>query len=98
VREHARKRFGDNCLSAQLLEARAEIEALVQEALKNKKMGTRKSGAGILQHDSEAVLRGKDVLAEARRPIKKAKEVPPIDLPSGLNDDLPDFPLPKEGG
>lgn len=96
VREHARKRFGDNCLSAQLLEARAEIEALVQEALKNKKMGTRKSGAGFLQHNSEAVLRGRDALTEARRPIKKSKEIPPSDLPSGLDDDLPTFTRPKQ--
>lgn len=94
VREHARKRFGDNCLSAQLLESRAEIEALVQQALKNKKMGYRKTGAGILQHDSESILRGQDALAEARRPLRKAKETPPTELPPGLDDDLPAFPQP----
>ena len=92
VREHARKRFGEHCLSAQLLEARAEIEALVQQALKNKKMGFRKKGAAILQHDSEALLRGEDALADARRPIRKAKELPPSELPHGLDDDLPEFP------
>ena len=92
VREHARTRFGEHCLSAQLLEARAEIEALVQQALKNKKMGFRKKGAAILQHDSEALLRGEDALADARRPIRKAKELPPSELPHGLDDDLPEFP------
>lgn len=94
VREHARKHFGENCLSAQLLEARAEIEALVKQALTSKKMGNRKIGAGILQHDSEAVLHGKDALAEARRPLRKAKETPPTELPPGLDDDLPAFPQP----
>jgi putative transposase len=98
VREHARKRFGDHCLSAQLLEARAEIEALVQQALTNKKMGYRKMGAGFLQHDSETVLRGKDALAKARRPMRKAKELPPSELPPGLDDDLPEFPRPEQEG
>lgn len=96
VREHARKRFGDHCLSAQLLEARAEIEGLIQDALKNKKMGYRKTGAKYLMHDSESILRGGDPLAEARRPIKQAKESPPSDLPSGLDDDLPDFSEPGQ--
>lgn len=93
VREHARKRFGDHCLSPQLLEARSEIEALVQQALKDKRMGSRKAGANVLMHDSEAVLKGLDPLAEARRPLKRDKEAPPSDLPSGLDDDLPDFGL-----
>jgi putative transposase len=77
VREHARKRFGDHCLSPQLLEARAEIEALVQQALRDKKMGYRKTGAGFLLHDSEAVLHGKDPLVEARRPLQRDKAAPP---------------------
>lgn len=98
VREHARKRFGDHCHSAQLLEARAEIEALVQQALKDKKMGNRKTGAGNLQMDSEAVLKGKDALKKARRPIRKAKELPPSELPPGLDDDLPKFPRPGQEG
>lgn len=98
VQEHARKRFGDHCHSAQLLEARAEIEALVQKALKDKKMGNRKTGAGNLQMDSEAVLKGKDALKKARRPIRKAKELPPSELPPGLDDDLPKFPRPGQEG
>lgn len=91
VREQARKRYGDHCLAPQLLEARAEIEAIVQQALKDKKMGTRKSGARVVMHDSESVLRGTDPLADARRPLKRSKEARPPELPSGLDDDLPDF-------
>lgn len=91
VRENARKRFGDNCANPQLLQARMEIEAIIQEAIKAKKMGHRKVGAGYLMHDSEAVLSGKDPLAEARKPLKLVKEVVPLALPSGLDDDLPDF-------
>ncbi len=95
VREHARKRFGDHCLSPQLLEARAEIEAIVRQALHDKKMGARKTGAGVLQHDSEAVLQGQDPLAAARRPLQRDAGVPPAELPAGLDDALPDFDLPN---
>lgn len=91
VREQARKRFGDHVLSAQLLQAKAEIEDLIQQALKAKKMGHRKTGARVAMHDSEAVLLDGDPLAEARRPVKNAKQKPPEDLPSGLDDKLPDF-------
>ncbi|WP_309269159.1 DDE-type integrase/transposase/recombinase [Azonexus sp.] len=98
VREHARKRFGDHCLSPQLLEARSEIEALVRQALKDKRMGSRKAGANVLMHDSEAVLKGHDPLAEARRPLKREKEASPSELPSGLDDDLPDFGQPGGEG
>lgn len=92
IREHARKRFGDHCLSPQLLQARAEIEAVVQDALKNKKMGHRKAGARYLMHDSESVLRRVDPLEQARRPVAEARERPPAELPPGLDDELPGFP------
>jgi putative transposase len=91
VREHARKRFGDHCLSPQLLEARREIEVLIQDALKTTKMGHRKAGARYLMHDSEAVLNREDPLTEARKPIRSTKESPPADLPPGLDDDIPDM-------
>jgi putative transposase len=97
IRAHARKKFGDHCLSPQLLEARAEIEALVRDALKAKKMGSRKSGAGYLGHDSEAIIAGQDPLLQARRPIKPSKPMPPESLPSGLEDDLPEFSAALEG-
>lgn len=96
VRENARKRFGDSCSNTQLLQARAEIEALIQDALKAKKMGHRKAGAAHLMHDSEAVLGNKDPLADARKPLKAAKARPPEALTPGLDDDLPDFQLPPE--
>jgi putative transposase len=91
VQEKARKRFGDHVLSAQLLQAKAEIEDLIQQALKARKMGHRKTGAKVAMHDSEAVLQDGDPLAEVRRPVKNAKQKPPEDLPSGLDDELPDF-------
>lgn len=97
VREKARKRFGDHVLSEQLLQAKAEIEDLIQEALKAKKMGHRKTGARYAMHDSEAVLQGGDPLAEARKPVRTVKAKPPEELPSGIDDDLPEFLIAMEG-
>lgn len=97
VREQARKRFGDHYLSAQLLEARAEIEAMIQVALKHKKMGHRKAGAKQLMHDSESILLGENPLVMALRPVSPIKDSAPSELPSGLDDDLPDFPVTGAG-
>lgn len=91
VRAQARKRFGDHVQAQQLLEAKAEIEIIIQKALKAHKMGLRKAGARTLMHDSETVLRGTDALAEARRPLKKVRQKAPEELPAGLDDELPDF-------
>lgn len=92
VREQARRQFGDGASLMQLIAARAEIEAIVRQAMADKKMGQRKGSAGLLMHDSEAVLNSRDPLADARRPPKKAERLPPPDLPSGLDDELPQFP------
>lgn len=91
VREQARRRFGDSYSTTQMMTARAEIEAIVRQAIADKKMAQRKGGAGLLMHDSESVLSARDPLLEARKPIKKTKELPPPELPSGLDDDLPQF-------
>jgi putative transposase len=91
VRENARKKHGDHVMSSQLLEAKAEIEGLIQAALKEKKMGHRKSGARLMMQDSEAVLGNSDPLVKARQSRKSAPSTPPTELPPGLDDDLPDF-------
>lgn len=98
VREQARKRFGDQFLSPQLLQARAEVEGLIEAAMKDKRMGTRKFAAGCLGHDSTAVVSGKDPLETARQPLSRQKEVAPDELPPGLDDDLPDFGASPKGG
>lgn len=99
IRAHARKKFGEQCNTPELLEAKREIQEMAQAALQHKKMGYRKSGARQFNLNSEAVLAKQDPLAEARKPAKRKKVVPPVDLPDGLGDDLPEFSvLPKKGG
>lgn len=91
IRENARKRFGEQCNAEQLLEARAEIEEIIQQAIKDKRMGTRKKGAGLLKYDSVAVLGNQNPLEAARRPVREALPKPPDALPSGLDDELPEI-------
>ena len=91
VREQARRRFGELANTQQILEARAEIEEIVRQAIKDKRMGTRKQGAGLTQQDSAGVLGEKDPLQTARQPVKDVRQGPPNDLPPGLDDALPDI-------
>lgn len=88
---HARKVYGENHSHAQLSEARLAIEEIIKAAIKDKKMGMRKNSANVLMHDSEAVLKSKNPISEAMKPVKSAKTLPPEDLPDGLNDELPDL-------
>lgn len=88
---HARKVFGESHSQNQLSEARQAIEDIVKAAIKNKKMGTRKNSANVLMHDSEAVLKSVNPIAEAMKPVKSAKQPPPEMLPEGLDDELPDL-------
>ena len=89
IRERAKQQFGDNASSAQMLEVRAELEVIIEQAIKNKKMAVRKNAGGLLMHDSEAVLNNEDPLAKARKPVKELAPELPENLPSGLDDVLP---------
>jgi putative transposase len=91
TRSHARKVFGEVYAQEQLAEARRDIENIIKEAVKNKKMSVRKNGAHSLMHDSEAVLNSINPITEAMKPVKTAKLNPPERLPDGLNDPLPDL-------
>jgi putative transposase len=91
IRENARRRFGESANTQQVLEARAEIEEIIRQAMKDKRMATRKQGAGLTRQDSAALFADKDPLQSAQQPVKDATQRPPDDLPPGLDDDLPDI-------
>lgn len=97
IRERAKQQFGDNASSIQMLEVRAELEKIIERAIKNKKMAVRKNAGGLLMHDSEAVLDDKDSLAKARRPLKKLEHELPESLPAGLDDVLPTLAVFERG-
>ena len=90
-RAHAKKAYGEQYSQVQLSEARKSIEETVKNAIKDKKMRTRKNGANLLMHDSEAILKSKNPIASAMKPVKSAARKPPEALPDGLNDDLPNL-------
>lgn len=91
IREYARRKFNENYSTAQLMEARQEIDSIIREAVKHKKMAVRKAGASHLMHDSTSTFESKNPLQIAQRPVKSAKAEIPVNLPDGLNDLLPHF-------
>lgn len=87
-----RKRFTDAWTHAQLLSVKAEIQAIVDEAIRAKKVATRKKVATLTLTDSEQVIHGEtqDALQTARTPIDPAPK-PSIQLTTGYGDKLPQF-------
>jgi putative transposase len=71
VRAQVRRRFGDQWRQDQLRQAKAEIQAIVQTAIKAQKAGTRKRVAAVQLVDSEAALgvRTNDALGVASAPV-----------------------------
>jgi putative transposase len=90
IRAQIRKRFGELSNSEQLLEARAEIEALVQSARLNKKMGIRKRAAQLQNQNSAEIIQPSPI------PRKISVNHAPEELPSGLEDELPELSLGKK--
>lgn len=87
-----RKRFTDAWTHAQLVSVKAEIQAIVDEAIRAKKVATRKKVATLTLADSEQVIHGEkqDALQIARTPVDPAPK-PSIQLESGQDDKLPEF-------
>lgn len=90
-RVQARKKFGEQYSMPQLMEARIDIETIIKDALKAKKMGNRKLAANKLMHDSTSVFESRDPIQDAHKPIKKHVLKAPETLESGLDDDLPNL-------
>jgi putative transposase len=82
TRADARKRYGERHTIPQLLDSLSEIQEIIKQAVKDKKMGQRKLAARHKSHDTNATFEDKnnDI------PAQKGPELPP-----GLDDDLPDI-------
>jgi putative transposase len=93
----ARARFGDSWRDDQLLEAKATIQAIVDAAIRDKRMSNRKSAAVMGASDSESVIARDaaevaDEVEAAQKPIVlDAPAPPPAQGPDVAEDDLPDL-------
>ena len=88
----ARKRFGEGWRDEQLLEVKAEIQAIVEAAMRAKKTGVRKDAAKHNALDSESVLAPDlEALGEAMQPVGIALPKPAVPADVTANDDLPDL-------
>ena len=90
-RVQARKKYGEQYSLPQLMDARNDIENIIKDALKAKKMGSRKLAANMLMHDSVSVFESRNPIEEVHKPIKKPVSKAPDPLESGLDEDLPDL-------
>lgn len=94
IRQLVKSRFKDDWTQAQLRAAKAEIQAMVADALRANKAGKRKERAARSMHDSE------DVLGSRPTPsLDAAQQLAPSDLEEEdiLLFDAEDVPLPKFG-
>lgn len=87
-----RKRFTDLGTRNQLLSVKAEIQAIVDQAIRANRVATRKKAATLKLTDSEHVLHGDalNALKAARTPRDPCPK-PSSQLEPGQNDNLPDF-------
>jgi putative transposase len=88
----ARKRFGDRWTASQLREVKIEIQAIVDDAIRAKKTGTRKAAAVATLTDSEQVFHEEsaDALARACELMDTALQ-PTAPIDPGADDELPVF-------
>ena len=88
----ARKRFGDQWTTSQLREVRLEIQAIVDEAVRAKKTGTRKAAAVATMTDSEQVFEKESAEALARACELMDTALQPTEpIDPGAGDELPVF-------
>ena len=94
-----RKRFNDRETREQLLQVKAEIQAVVKAAVADKKAGTRKRSAALRLVDSENKLgnRADDAFSNASVPTESTDE-PEIKLHNFENDEQPTFKRLTGGG
>ncbi|CAM4081780.1 DDE-type integrase/transposase/recombinase [Bordetella pseudohinzii] len=88
LRELARVHHGDAASLDQMLEARGALEAEVQRAVKAKKMAVRKNARRLVGHDSAAQS---DPTMPTPQRHKHMVPKSPVDLPPGLDDELPEM-------
>lgn len=99
IRAEVRKRFNDRETREQLLQVKAEIQAVVKAAVADKKAGTRKRSAALRLVDSENKLgnRASDAFSNASMPTESTDESE-IKLHNFENDEQPTFKRLTGGG
>lgn len=99
VKGEVRRRFGDVSTREQLLMVKAEIQAIVQAAVRHKKAGVRKKAAALRLKSSEAVLAPSAAEAYSATcsplPWDTEQEIPLYDT---SHDALPSYEIPTGGG
>lgn len=91
IREYTKKKYGNEYSDDEIRQSKFEIQAIVGEAVKSKKMAIRKKAAVANAANSEAVFDSENELTKAMNPGQLPNDAEAELLDSGLDDDLPDF-------
>jgi putative transposase len=86
------QRFGDESTEDHLLLVKAEVQAIVDQAVQSHKKANRKKAAVFNLSDSEQILypKSEEPFTAARKSVDP-RVVPDEPLDSGMDDDLPDY-------
>lgn len=98
IRQYAKRKYGNDQYEELMLQAKQEIQQTVQDAVKDKKMATRKKVAVVTLQSSVEVLGRQDALNEALKPKDEDIGASSESLDPGLEDDLPDFGVSSRTG
>jgi len=91
IRQYAKRKYGNEQYEELMLQAKQEIQQIIGDAVKDKKMATRKKVAVVTLHSSEDILGRQDAFNEALKPKEEEIGASLESLDPGLNDELPDF-------
>lgn len=92
VMQEVRKRFKDDWSATERLQVKREIQVIVEEAIRDKKMATRKSAARAMAVDSAEVFNAREASAALDSALDAAEKARAAD---GLTDEVGDDELPN---
>lgn len=98
IRQYAKRKYGTERYEELMLQAKQEIQQIIGEAVKDKKMAIRKKVAVVTNQCSDDLLGDRDALNDAFKP-KNEDNCPTSDvLNLELDDDIPDYGVFRRNG
>lgn len=98
IRQYVERKYGTEQYEDLMLQAKQEIQQIIGEAVKDKKMATRKKVAVVTNQNSDDLLGEREALNEALKPKDEDYGAASDVLDPGIDDDLPDYGVYRRTG
>ena len=98
IRQYAKRKYGTEQYEELMLQAKQEIQQIIGQAVKDKKMATRKKVAVVTNQSSDDLFGDHDALNDALKSKDEEISAQSNSLEPGLDDDLPDFGVSRRTG